>query len=395
MNDRVDFEVLQPTQRSRYYGMTPLPDETTFSFVERAALLTGATCSKQVARELFGSISLLGRPAAKVHGGFGQFASHFAGLKGGDLDTLLDSVSFLPLFEPFLTNVQFSLLRERCCESNAHGLGVAARITRPGLFRRYPAICPECLIADKLTFKVGYYHRVPQITAVTVCPEHGHKLISHCPACGARLPKIPEISCSACGCNFGEHGSSQEPLNDASLRLARFAEACFSQAMPVLDTATRLAVLQSRAKERIKNRSGVVGDNLAIHLNRIYGRNFLGSLGLATDSDDTIGWPSLVINGRAWIYEVAPQLLLISALFDSVEDFCNASHRRPRSTPKQEVSPRRIELLWSREIFYDLIRFRDVELIAERYEVAESVVEKWVDVYPGLRARLECSKGRH
>lgn len=394
MNNRVDFQILLPEQKSRYFGMTPLPDETSWSFVARAALLTGASDLRRVAFDLFGCHGTFDYPAARLHGGFQQLASHFVGFEGWDVDSLQNSLSFLPLFRPFLSDDRYSAVQRLSCEIGAHGLGKAAGIKRAGLLRRHAAVCLDCLVHDQTKHHVGYYHRVPQVAAVTVCPQHGSKLLSHCPACGLRLPKIPDLSCQGCGCVLRVGDSADDPAFDAHLRLARFAEACFSGTMPIVDPTSRLFVLQKRARERISTRSGLVGDNLATHLNRSFGRDYLNSLGWATDSGKTIGWPSLVINGQAWEVEIGPQLLLIALLFDSVEDFRDACLTQPRSESTQRIVQRRAQILWNKEIFFDLIRCGDVAEVAERHHVAAHLVHSWVTTYPGLSARLEARYSR-
>lgn len=390
MNDRIDSQVLLLEPRNCYYGMTPLPDETTFSFVARAALLTGATDLRRVAVDLFESDGSFSHPRARLHGGFRQLTEHLGGFEGIDASSLLDSLSFLPLFRPFLDEGLYRWAQKLSCRSGATGLGKVLRIKHVGALRRTAAVCPECVKFDKTRYHNAYYHRVHQVSAVTICPTHGSTLLTHCPVCNLRLPNIPDEVCRGCGCILTLGYPTNDPTFEAHLRLAKFAEACIAGSMPDLDWRTRLAVLQTRAKQRIGNRSGIVGDNLATFLNRMFGREYLKSLGLATDGDKTIGWPSLAINGQAWIADIGPQLLLISALFDSVADYCSVCETQPRSPGfPHTVQPQRSEIPWKKVIFMDLLRIGDIAMVAERHRISTHAAQCWLAAYPGLSERLE------
>lgn len=74
---------------------------------------------------------------------------------------------------------------EAVCMPEGKQTGFLMRVFHPALardiyfktFERKFRFCPECIAADKYKYGYAYVHRMHQLTGVTVCPEHGCRLI--------------------------------------------------------------------------------------------------------------------------------------------------------------------------------------------------------------------------
>lgn len=74
---------------------------------------------------------------------------------------------------------------EAVCMPEGKQTGFLMRVFHPALardiyfktFERKFRFCPECIIADKNKYGYPYVHRIHQLTGVSVCPEHGCRLL--------------------------------------------------------------------------------------------------------------------------------------------------------------------------------------------------------------------------
>jgi hypothetical protein len=110
----------------------------------------------------------------------------------------------------------------------------------------------------------------------------------------------------------------------AEIAAARVVQAIYEGRFPVVPSALRLATLRTRVAERVDSRSGIVGDNLARVVVQHFGRNLLNSLSWAPEMSPTFAWPMLLIHGLHFMNHPTANILLISMLFDSVEDYAIA-----------------------------------------------------------------------
>ena len=175
MNDRLDLSRLAAATSSFPPYFEALEDETTWSYLARAMLLTGHSGPRGFVTEaLFGKPEIhVGRP---VHSGLHDFADHLH-LAGG-LDEAVRRHAMLQLSAPFVDPNDFGRMKEKVGSESASGGGRQLYVDLVNNFRDTPAFCPACYGGDLAELPgVSYYRRSHQVRAVTHCAIHGEPLI--------------------------------------------------------------------------------------------------------------------------------------------------------------------------------------------------------------------------
>jgi hypothetical protein len=195
-------------------------------------------------------------------------------------------------------------------------------------FRSTPAICLKCVESDLLVNKFAYYRRTHLVKAVTYCATHRSPLLEMCPACGAPFShrELPSLICDRCGGSLATPVGypSDSGYRDARIRLSQVISGILTGQIEWVEEDRRLAAFRQRAAQSIRTRSGIAGDNLARHLNRVFGPDFLKLLHLSTDQAPTVGWPVLLLYGHNGMCDPIANSLIIAGLFDSAADYCVA-----------------------------------------------------------------------
>jgi hypothetical protein len=398
MNDRLNVQVLRSQLQDAISRIEPLPDEPTFSYVTRVALLTGTMKRGEVIAELFGRASI--RPEQLVHAGFGHFAAHFMSEDGSCRGDMSLAHSMLGLFAPFLPSDRLRRAVSRANGSSVTGINELAGYRKAETFRASPAICLECVDSDLKKHLCAYYRRTHQVSAVTVCHDHGTPLIVCCEACRKTFSyeDLPSLHCQFCG----------EPLlaNESALRLSsdpriavKFSKAIHASLNGMLrgaDAASRGSALRDRVALKIDNRSSVVGDNLASRLCDAFGRSYLESVGLRPDMAPTLGWPALMINQLSFASQPIANCLLVALLFESVEEFNEAliaSVGQPHNMAIAAVVSNATSKI-TPTILKDIMRPGSLRDVGIRHKIPNELLKKWVAAYPGLSDRRKRSTER-
>ena len=195
------------------------------------------------------------------------------------------------------------------------------------------------------------------------------------------------MRCRECGAHLGVADEVQGEARALRIRLAQFVAAAFSGSLPCVPVPQRLAAIRDRVAQRVTNRSGIVGDNLARHLVRGFGGDYLKALSLDPREAPALGWPMLMIHGR-WMYKnpVANSIVLAS-VFDSPADYC-ASVMDAENLPEARL-PMQRAIFGGENVSRELLRDsygRPLEMVIRRAGMSEPTL-LWFYAYPGLQER--------
>ena len=367
----------------------PRPDETSLGYVARVAAAFPEHPLNEIARLCFDvRTSAFDRP---YHFGWGHF-SQYLQRHGCDYDCI-ENFSPLPLFRPFVAPDRF----ERSVTvalTRQVGSWNPTQQQSSTIFRASPALCPKCVAADCEAFGSSWFRRTHQAVSVTSCPEHGCMLLNSCPSCGSEFPKHapPAPKCKQCGNTM----ASTMPTAPAELAVAKIVQAIYAGALPSASLALRLATLRARVAERVQNRSGVVGDNLARRVLQYFGRTYLESLNLAPDKAPCFAWPMLLIHGLHFTDHPTPNILLISMLFDSVEDYADAlEEQRARcGTAEPKNNRHLIGVCNITPVMFRAAFRHTIEEAVARTGGNEKRLMDWFSAYPKLSARRKAFHAR-
>jgi hypothetical protein len=202
------------------------------------------------------------------------------------------------------------------------------------------------------------------------------------------------MHCRECGAHLVADDVVQGEARDLRIRLAEFVAATFAGALPCVPAPQRLAAIRDRVAQRVRNRSGVVGDNLARHLVRGFGADYLKSLCLDPRNAPSFGWPMLLIHGRWMHADPVANLIVIAAIFDSPEDYSASISAATEMLPGAHLplQPR----IGGEGVTPSLLRysFKTSLLALVRQTGVSQWVKLWFSAYPGLRKRREAYAAR-
>jgi hypothetical protein len=354
-------------------------------------LLTPSTDIFRIVEKYFGNPHC--RVEKPLHAGFGTFAKHI-GRKGSDSSNdVINAHSMLALFKPFADPERYSKASELASSVRGNGINMAVGLREVGMFREHPAICLDCVNEDLRIKQFAHYRRSHQVFAASHCSNHHTRLITACAECGKHFShwNLPDKKCHYCGKLLKQVEGNSELVPDigARIRLSQVLASVFSGEIDYVDVNVRLDVLRSRTNQVVKNRSGVTGDNLATYINIMFGRAFLDSLGLKTDSAPTLGWPALLIHGRYLMHDPVANCVLIAALFDSTDHYPDSIKARQLMP---EVVPKLPKHLWgaanvSFPMMREALRSPSLYSLVRQNEKDNVHFRKWMAAYNGLSDR--------
>ena len=394
MNDRLDLSRLAAATASFPPYFEALADETTWSYLTRAMLLAGFNDSRRMLTEaLFSKPRLL--ISQPFHPGLGRFADHLR-LSGG-LDEVVRRHAMLQFYAPFVGVELFECVKEKLGGERASGVDCQLCSDLANTFRSTPAFCPACYDDDLTRLPgVSYYRRSHQVRAVTHCAVHGEALIERCSVCGAGFSHwhLPAAHCRQCGAPLVAADGVQGEARVLRIRVARIVAATFAGVLPSVSVPQRLAAIRDRVAQRVRNRSGVVGDNLARYLVRGFGADYLKALRLDPREKPAFGWPMLMIHGRWMHRDPVANCIVLAAIFYSPADY-GASVRAADSLPEARL-PLPYQISGGEGVTSEILRcsFKSSLESLVRQPGVMNRVKLWFAAYPGLRKRREAHAAR-
>lgn len=157
------------------FHITPYPDECSYSFLCRCAVRMPQISSNRVCHALFGSNRALSQYVFKSFQD-SDLSAWTAGKTDWSMRSFSLDHSCLPYCSIMLSAEYFSLLCGSLETNSSLPRFEEMRVTRAcgynrfhGRFLRY---CPECAREDLLLYGEMYWHRLPQLPGVLICPRH-------------------------------------------------------------------------------------------------------------------------------------------------------------------------------------------------------------------------------
>lgn len=144
----------------------PLPGETVYSWVARQHLLSGYQCVSTTYSVIFGAKKIRLHPFLPAH------IRAISDISGIDADLVLQSHTQYPLFAEYLVSRRLRLKRAMLMDDGGKAVHAAGLPNFHLHFIQGHRFCPVCLIEDKETFGVSYFHSEHQVPGVSACVKH-------------------------------------------------------------------------------------------------------------------------------------------------------------------------------------------------------------------------------
>lgn len=271
----------------------PIPqlDQTMESIAALAWLHNGISSWGAATRQLIG---VAGPDCATkpFHHGSSQLFDALNGAGYASLEEFFDNHGYVGLFRPFTT--RYEKLRNNLLQGRTYGLAKTLNIEGLELFSSRKIYCRECALLELNSLGFAYAHRTLQVIGVTNCPVHNTALgvVDH-PDWGAAESKGILIA-NRPGSDVDQLKVSVRGMPESttsSTKFGKWVHAAFTGALPVVPRNVWKEVIGIKLNE---------GSELARHKKQ----------------DDL---------SRHDAENVIATLTLLSAIFDSPEDYCKAT----------------------------------------------------------------------
>lgn len=171
---------------------SPHPDELFYSICARYDARTHYLRKAAVMEDLFGYG--LGKGAVDLPTRLDFLVAALPEGHPYSVDRYINEHTLLPFYHPFLPAERLRRLREEMAGKNAMGIyfrfGFRKGAIKPARCLRY---CPSCAIEDRERLGETYWHRIPQLPGVLVCPLHMLPLEETAVEALARRAAAPEF----------------------------------------------------------------------------------------------------------------------------------------------------------------------------------------------------------
>lgn len=314
----------------------PVPDQTIESLVAATWLRNPWPTWEEAAAIVFGSAKT--KSQRLVHGGWREAFTALDGVGYSCPDELVAAHSYLPLFQPFMEAATYERLRLALVEGHVARLSALSRsrVLTGGPVR----FCPLCSAREIAKSGYAVAHRSNQVSGVVACSEHGVGLITlsahdqFTSNLGERGLHIPSPALPAphpqCTPSCPDRGRES-----AELRYARFVDAALSGELAPASLGARQFAFLDRLDERFQARR-TPGSTLSRLIRAGHSAAALHEAALEIPLTRTAVWPALVADGAALGHHPIANLLVISVLFDDVDDY-NKATTKAASTDQQQV----------------------------------------------------------
>jgi hypothetical protein len=302
----------------------PVPDQTIESLVAATWLRNPWPTWEEAAAIVFGSAKTKSRRL--VHGGWREAYAALDGAGYSTPDELVAAHSYLPLFQPFMEVAIYERLRSALVEGQVARLSALSRsrVLAAGPVR----FCPQC--AAREIAKSGYAvaHRSNQISGVAACSEHGAGLVTlsaherftiNLSEKGLHIPS-PQHHSPQTQCTPSHADRDPKP---AELRYARLVNAALSGEFAPSSLQIRQLAFSDRLDKRFQARQ-TPGSTLSRLIRGGHPASALSEADLEIPLTGSAVWPALVADGAAFAHHPVANLLVMSVLFDDVDDYNQA-----------------------------------------------------------------------
>lgn len=149
----------------------PYPNELLYSLCARYSERVSYPNKKTTVEELFGSIGV--SAIVDFPSNINRFISVLPPEHRFSSDEIINDNTLFPFFEPFLPTARTKLIRKEMKTTAGNYLmarvGVKVKQIQPLSYLRF---CSDCVVEDRKRYGETYWHRLPQIAGINVCPDH-------------------------------------------------------------------------------------------------------------------------------------------------------------------------------------------------------------------------------
>lgn len=150
---------------------TAYPDELLYSILARYHVRSGNISPKATLRELFGSTTVTATVDLPSH--LNALVQNLPPLSKHTVESLIQKHTLYPFYAPFLFPEKAELVRGSMLEHSwgdihARAGIMASSVRTPSRLR----FCPACFREEQEKYGEAYWHRLPQLPGIVVCPTH-------------------------------------------------------------------------------------------------------------------------------------------------------------------------------------------------------------------------------
>lgn len=317
----------------------PVTGQTIESLVAATWLRNPWPTWEEAAAIVFGSAKTKSRRL--VHGGWRDAFTALDGAGYRTPDELVTAHSYLPLFQPFMEVETYERLRSALVEGHVARLSALSRsrVLAGGPVR----FCHLCTAREIAKRGYAVAHRSNQISGVVTCSEHGSGLVtfsaherftSHLGEKGLHIPSMARLSpqppCTPI--------SPERDPTPAELRYAQLVDAALSGDIAPASLRARQLAFSDRLEERFQGRRAP-GSTLSRLIREGHSTAALNEAALEIPLTRAAVWPALVVDGAAFAHHPIANLLVISVLFDDVDDYNQAITKAASADQSQLHDP--------------------------------------------------------
>jgi hypothetical protein len=310
---------------------TPYPDELFHSVLARHSWLMRNPNNSDVFTEIYGHVP---------NGFYLDFPTHLGAMtlisssaEVSEAATILKQNTMLPFYAPFLPEERVALVQQEMIGSGSRGLLIRAGIVGSGI-ARLPNLrfCPCCCAEERRMTGEAYWHRLPQLPGLHVCPSHNVFFVdSTIPFARARGQRTLMAAEKAIPSATAPQSADASNADHATLlRIAKSAACLTEQAIAGQDLEeTQRQYLQLAMKLGYATATGCVNwTKLVQNLRKRYSCELLAQLYCALPPDapqNRDHWISAILHKCKDVQAPIRHLLLMDFLGTSPAEFFRLS----------------------------------------------------------------------
>ena len=150
---------------------TPRPDELLYSVVARYGWLAHFPNNRLFRRQIFGEDDA--KPAIDFPARIGAIQTAYGPDSPWDVAQIIQAMTLLPYYGPFISPTRLERLKMELRGNDDTGhVGKVSRLGQGVPRHPYLRFCPSCVAEERQETGESYWHRLPQLPGVHVCPIH-------------------------------------------------------------------------------------------------------------------------------------------------------------------------------------------------------------------------------
>ncbi|OMD60669.1 hypothetical protein BSK62_25250 [Paenibacillus odorifer] len=270
------------------YFPPPLPDELLYSVLARYHARSGNESTKKTMRDIFNKQTVCAVADLPSH--LMQLYSLIPG-KAISVDKLLDKLTLLPYFKPFIPIERYNWVYEEMLYGDGQSIYMKMGFPASGVCKpAYLRYCPACIGSDREKYGIAYWHRVHQLTGVSVCPLHNVTLSDSSILFSQRKNKHEFVMLESV-LRDEQNLVSFRGVDKEFLIATRSAQILKMNSQPLIQEGLRNIYLRRLAQRGMLTAKGNIRfQELLPDFITFYGLAYLDKLGCSIDEDSQFTW---------------------------------------------------------------------------------------------------------